>query len=167
MTDPMIVASRRKQVRSAPVSGEASRSWRVLGWIGLVFLVVGGTDFAMVWIPARFGVAEWEFGAVSQSFNGLPILLLGLGFLTVAADVADRRWFATVALGGSVVLLLCVTGGALLWARHVQLALEAAPAGAQLDIRKAVAKTLVQAVTYSVALSSLVWYLWSNARRKA
>jgi hypothetical protein len=96
VSDPKIVASGRNQVHPGSVPSDSSGSWAVLGWIGLAFLVVGGSDFALVWFPLNFGNPEWEFGTVTQSFNGLPILLLGLGLLVAGADQVGRRWWGEV-----------------------------------------------------------------------
>jgi len=165
VNDPKIVASGKKQVHPGSVPADSSQSWLVLGWIGLVFLVVGGSDFLLVWIPPQFGVREWEFGAVTQSFNGLPILLLGLGLLIVAADEGERRWWATLGVAGSLVLLLWVLAGTVLWSLNVSLALETVPEQLELDVRRAVAKTLLQAVSYSAALAFLAWKGWTARGR--
>jgi len=165
VSDPKIVASAKNQRHPGSVPRDTSRSWLVLGWIGLVFLVVGGADFLLVWIPPNFGSPEWEFGTVTQSFNGLPILLLGLGLLTVASEQAVRRWWGALGVVGSVVLLVWVLVGAVLWALNVSLALETVPAELALDIQRAVVKTLVQAIAYTLGLSYLVWRAWATARR--
>lgn len=134
----------------------SSRSWLILGWIGLAFLIVGGMDFALAWIPPRFGVREWEFATVTQSFNGLPILLLGVGLLTVASEETDRRWWGLVGSAASAVLLLWVLLGAVIWAMSVSIALETAPENVAVTVRKAIAKTAVQAVVYIAAFALLL-----------
>jgi len=164
VSDPKIVASARNQVHPGSVPRDSSRSWLVLGWIGLVFLTVGGVDFALTWIPPNFGSPEWEFGTVTQSFNGLPILLLGLGLLTVASEQGERRWWGTFGMVGSAGLLVWVLVGAVLWSRTVSLALETVPAEVELDIQRSVAKTLVQAIAYTLALSYLAWRGWTLGR---
>jgi hypothetical protein len=132
-----------------------------------VFLVVGGADFVFTWVPLNFGVPEWEFGTVTQSFNGLPVLLLGLGLLLVASNEVERRWWELLGMGAAAVLLLWVLFGAVLWMSNVQLALDAAPAEALSAIREAVARTAVQAVAYSAALAYLVVKGWLSMRAGA
>jgi len=121
---------------------------------------VGGLDFVLVWIPPSFGSPEWEFGTVTQSFNGLPILLLGIGLLTVAAEQVERRWWGLVALGFSSVLLLWILVGAIVWALNVPVALEAAPSEISGTIRESMVKTAVQAVAYSTALAYVIGRTW-------
>lgn len=164
MSDPKIVASAKNQDRPRTVPRDSSRSWLVLGWIGLAFLMVGGADFALTWFPPQFGNPEWEFGTVTQSFNGLPILLLGLGLLTVAAESTGRRWWGLVGLGASSVLMLWVLVGAVLWGLNVSLALDMVPEQLELGVRRAVALTLIQSVTYSSALAYLAWKGWTAQR---
>ena len=165
MSDPKIVASAKEQSRWAPAeSRESRRGWAVLGWIGLAFLVVGGMDFALVWFPFRFGNREWEFATVTQSFNGLPILLLGVGLLVVASERLERRWWGLVGLGVAVVLLVWILAGAALWAANVSLALSTVPEELRVGIQRAVAKTAVQSVVYVAVLTYLAVSMW-RARR--
>ena len=164
MSDPKIVASGRNQVHPGSVRSGSRQSWLVLGWIGLVFLVVGGSDFALVWFPLNFGNPEWEFGTVTQSFNGLPILLLGLGLLTAAAKEVERRWWGLLALGAALGLLLWVLVAFVFWATNVSLALETVPDDLELGIQRAIAKTLLQSVAYSVGLGYLVRRTWAVAK---
>jgi len=167
VSDPKIVASAKNQVHPGSVPPDSSRSWLVLGWIGLVFLVVGGLDFLLTWIPLNFGVPEWEFGTVTQSFNGLPILLLGIGLLTVAAEQVERSWWELLGLGISAVLLLWILLGAIVWALNVPIALDAAPAEILGTVRESMVKTAVQAVAYSAALAYLIGRTWLSRRGSA
>lgn len=160
MSDPKIVASAKNQVHPGSVPRDSSRSWLVLGWIGLVFLVVGGFDFLLLWLPLDLGNAEWEFATVTQSFNGLPILLLGFALLTVAAEASDRRWWQLIGLGGSMVMLLWILVGAVLWGLNVSIALGTVPPEIEVGIRRAVAKTAVQSLAYTLAFGYLMRYGW-------
>jgi hypothetical protein len=97
----------------------------------------------------------------------LPILLLGLGLLVAGADQVGRRWWGTLGLGAAVGLLLWVLMGFVIWANRVSLALETVPDELEVGIQRAVAKTLVQAITYSAALGYLAWKGWAVAKGKA
>jgi hypothetical protein len=156
VSDPKIVASGKKQVHPGSVPRDSSQSWLVLGWIGLVFLVVGGSDFLFTWIPLNLGVPEWEFGTVTQSFNGLPILLLGLGLLTTASEEVGRGWWGLLGLGASALTLVWVSVGAVLWSLNVSIALETVPENLSGPVREAVVKTALQAAVYVLALGYLV-----------
>lgn len=167
MSDSKIVASAKQVRHGGSMQPDSRRSWLILGWIGLAFLVVGGTDFLLTWIPVDFGNQEWEFGTVTQSFNGLPILLLGVGLLTVAAKAVERRWWELLGLGASALLLAWVVAGAVLWSLNLSLALEMVPQELEIGVRRAVAQTLVQCVTYTLALSYLTLKGWTAVRSKS
>jgi hypothetical protein len=160
VSDPKIVASAKEQRRAPPESVESGQAWAMLGWIGIAFLVVGGADFVLTWIPPDFGNREWEFGTVTASFNGLPILLLGLGLLIAASQQMGRRWWGTLGMVGSVGLLLWVLVGIALWASNIQLALQTVPDELAVGVQRALVKTLVQSVVYTLALVYLMFRSW-------
>lgn len=167
MNDPKIVASGKDAGRRAPVgAADEVGTWAALGWIGLVFLLVGGADFALVWFPASFGAREWEFATVTQSFNGLPILLLGVGLLMVASEQVDRRWWWYLAVGASALLLLWVLVGVALWTSNVGLALQTVPDELRGGIGKAVVRTTIQAIAYPVLLVYLLKRAWIGGRAR-
>lgn len=131
--------------------------WALLGWMGLTFLVVGGFDFALTWFPTDFGNPEWEFGTVTQSFNGLPIVVLGLGLLLASSILTDRTWLSWVAAAGAFGLLVWVLLGAVVWTFTVPVALSGTPQEVLLGLQKAIAKTAMQSVLYSVLLGYMTW----------
>ena len=149
------------EVHAAPA--RLSGAWGLLVPTGLVFALVGAADLALVWYPLGFGQAEWEFGSVTSMLNGLPVLVMGLAFLGMAAVAGGRRWAGR---GIALVLgLLAVTvvlmGG--LYATTVPIALKAAPnAMVALGLKKAIAKTTIQAAAYPVLL---VWMAVATWRR--
>lgn len=168
MKEPMIVASAKGQGRgSSALPEDSTQAWLVLGWIGLVFLTVGGVDFALVWFPPNFGIREWEFATVTQSFNGLPILLLGVGLLTVAGERTERRWWGLLGSGAALVLLVWVLAGFALWALNVSVALATVPEGLALSLQKAVGKTLLQSLVYAAVLLYLVRRAWLKKKSGA
>ena len=123
-------------------------------------MTVGGVDFALVWFPTNFGNREWQFATGAQSFNGLPILLLGLGFLTVAAEQVDRRWWGMLGVGFALVLLVWMLVGIALWANNVSLALGTVPEELALGIQKSILKTMVQSLVYPAILVYLLRRGW-------
>src|SRR5688500_14816844 len=64
---------------------------RPAGWFGLLFLVIGIGDMALVWYPLRPGNPTWEFGAIQLSFSTLPVLTIGLGACMIAALAGGNR----------------------------------------------------------------------------
>lgn len=165
MNEPMIVASAKD--RGAAMSEDSTQAWLVLGWIGLAFLVVGGFDFALAWFPMNFGMREWVFGTVTQSFNGLPILVLGVGLLTVASGQTQRRWWGLLGFGVTLLLLVWVLAAFVLWAGNVSLAMETVPEELALGVQRAIAKTLVQSLVYPAVLVYLLRRTWVANRSVA
>ena len=165
MNDPKIVASSRDRGRRASAQVEGPLAWAVLGWIGLAFLVVGGSDFALTWFPLDLGNPEWKFGTVTASFNGLPILMLGVGFLVVASQELGRRWWGTLGLSVGVVLAVWILVGLALWSGTVSLALQTVPDELRTGVRRAVAKTLLQSVCFEAFLVYLIWRATVGWRR--
>jgi hypothetical protein len=154
LSTPRIVAATGDAKRNRPV--DHPRAWAVLGWTALAFLVVGGFDFALTWYPPDFGNREWEFGTVTASLNGLPILLIGIALLLAASIQTGRRWWAILATVASLVMLVWVAVGAVLWATNVPLALESVPPELAVGIKKSLAKTVVQSVVYPLVLTFLL-----------
>ena len=154
MNAPRIVASAGERKKPRPI--DSSQTWYLLGWTALAFLVVGGVDFALTWYPPDFGNREWEFGTVTASLNGLPILLLGITLLLAASLRTGRRWWAVLSLVGSLVMLLWVAVGAVLWATNVPLALRSVPPELATGITKALTKTVVQSLVYPLLLAFLL-----------
>lgn len=125
--------------------------------VGAVLAVVGAVDVALVWYPARFGVAEFEFASVAASLNSMPVVTLGLGLVVAASSALESRALAwtTVILAVAVALLLLVS--MVLFGLTVPLALQAEVEPIILTgIKKQVAKSSVQLAAYAVAYVLLV-----------
>jgi len=151
---PRIFASAGEPKKPRPI--DSSQTWYLLGWTALAFLLVGGVDFALTWYPPDFGNREWEFGTVTASLNGMPILLLGISLLLGASLRTGRRWWAVLALVASLVMLLWVVVGAVLWATNIPLALRSVPDQLALGIKKSLVKTVVQSLVYPLILAFLM-----------
>jgi hypothetical protein len=124
----------------------------------MAFFVLGAMDVALTWYPTDFGNREWEFATVTASFNGMPILLLGLTMVVVAAGLAGRRWWA---LSGTVVglgLVIFVLVAAGLWATNVPLAMEAVEGVVLTGLKKALVKTTIQSILYPVVLVVIAFH---------
>lgn len=133
------------------------RTWALLGWVGLTFLVVGGFDYALTWFPTDFGNREWEFGTVIASLNGLPVPVIGLGLLLASSIQTDRRWLAWLATIGAFGFLAWVLLGIVLWFGTTPIALSSTPVEVLTGVKKAIAKSAVQSLAYPAILGFLSW----------
>ncbi len=124
-------------------------AWRVLGWIGLSFTILGLLDIALGWYPPAFGNPEWEFGTISGSLNALAIPMLGL-YLVLASAIArsDRRAARTVAVVMGL-LLLILLGLGVLYLTVVPLAIKSVAGNALVAL--GMKKAIVKAVTLGMA----------------
>lgn len=139
-------------------------AWGLLVPAGLTFTLVGAADLALVWYPLGFGSAEWEFGSVTSMLNGLPVLVMGLAFLGMAAVAAGRRWAGRGIATVLVLLALTVVLMGGLYATTVPIALKAAPNPlVALGLKKAIAKTTIQAAVYPVLLLWMAIATWRRS----
>jgi hypothetical protein len=131
-------------------------AWTLLGWVGLALVLVGGTDIALTWYPPNIGSPEWEFATVTASLNGLPSLTLGFALLLGNTVAHGRRWGVLVVASVFVLLALYVLFAAFLYATNVPMALSSIQDPLILTgLKKAIAKTSVQVVVYSLLFGFL------------
>jgi hypothetical protein len=138
----------------------------VLGVAGLALLLVGMADLVLTWYPTSFGNREWEFGTVTATLNGVPVVLMGTVFVYLA--VADAGMVKTTRLLGvlcmvAAVLVIAMAG---LYLTNVPLAMQAVQGPLLTGIKKAVAKTLVQVVVYPPTFAFLAWRALRHFRVK-
>ncbi len=142
------------------VAPSAERGWRILGWFGLLLLLIGLGDVASNLYKPSFGSAEWEFATIGRALGALPLLTMGLG--VVAASLAARgvRWGVILTGVGSLVLGLLVVGAYLIFLTDVPLALRStASTAAAIPIRRAVIRTSILGLGFSVGYVAGAWVL--------
>ncbi len=123
----------------------------------VLFFVVGLTDMLTQLYPMALGSPEWEFGTYSSMMDSLPLLTMGLGFLTVFAIARSQRVLAKVAGTLFILLALFIFAGAFLYATNVPQALRVNPRSpVQTGIKKAVSKAALQTTIYPIA------FLWAG-----
>jgi hypothetical protein len=138
------VSSSRRRLAPAPDYG-----WYLRGWLGLVFVIVGGSTLAMMWYPVLIGNPQWEFGTVSSMYDNLPITALGLGLLLGAGVARGVRWWTRIAAVLFLLLAVIVIGGLVLYATNIPLALRSvADPLARSGLKRAIVKALLQGVLY-------------------
>ncbi len=133
-------------------------------WLGLAFLLVGGVDIALTWLPTHFGAREWEFGTATNVLNSFPVPLMGLGAMLWSTQERRRRWMAALGLAAALLLLLSILLGLVLWGTGIPLAIHSAPAQAAPGLKKALIKTSIQVVVYSVLLVYMIRRAWQAMR---
>ncbi len=123
--------------------------------VGLAFLLAGGADLVLTWLPVAFGSAEWEFGTITQTLNGLPVPTLGLLLVGLWGAATARRWVVLSAGIIWAVLALWVLGMGGLYGLTIPVALKSTSSSLiLLGLKKSIARSLVQVVAYAGA------YFW-------
>ena len=152
------MASPRVLVREDERSGRSylppapDFGWQVIGWLGVTFLLVGGLDIALAWYPFNLGNAEWEFGTISQTFDGLPVVTMGLA-LCLGAAIA-RGWRQGVRLFGILFLVAAVLiiAALVIYGLNLPLAFKSVQNPLlRTGLKKAVTKAIGQGVFYPAA----------------
>jgi hypothetical protein len=127
-------------------------SWKLLGWLGLAYLIMSLIDLALGWYPVRFGTPEWEFGTVSATINGLAIPTLAL-YLMLGSAVAREN--AKIVKAISIVMVVLAIFLAILFVLYltsVPLALRAVASNAIIaqGMKKAIAKAVTLFLGYEI-----------------
>src|SRR5690606_35092010 len=134
---------------AAPRVPDARGAWSVAAALGAALALIGWTDVLLVWLPFRPTSPEWEVGAISATFAGMPLGTLGLGILTAAA--AARGWRRALRVLAVLFWLLTATVAVLtvIYALDAVVAWRGAPPQAGPALKIAVTKSAVFAVTYA------------------
>jgi hypothetical protein len=166
MPPETILTGRKDEFRAVP-SSDPSTGRAIWAWVGLAFLIVGGTDLLLTWFPLKFGNQAWEFGSTTSALNGLPVPVLGLAAMLWAAGEGRRRWLAGLALAAATLMLLGILVALVLWATGIPLALRSVPGQLGVGLKRALVKTSIQAVVYPVLLVVMIVRSWRLVRRSA
>jgi hypothetical protein len=127
-----------------------TEAWRVLGWLGLAFLVMSMIDIVLGWYPVRFGTPEWEFGTISATVAALSIPTLGLYLMLCSAISRERAGVAKAVGIAMIVMAVFLLGMAILYLTTVPLALKSVRTNdmASAALKKAVLKWLILFIGY-------------------
>lgn len=148
--------------RATPMGGEmAWATWALVGW---ALVIVGFIDIAMLYFPARLASVDWEFGTISGTVDGMPLMTIGMGAITAAAAARGRRgWMRAISVAQLVVtLVLLVLLG--IYASDIPVALRAVEPALQPTLTKAIIKTVVMGGVYVVLYVSLGVWTWRRSR---
>lgn len=147
----ILIDSSAGSSRPRTLQPDTGVAWRWIGWFALVLTVAGVADWVLAWIPLRLGSPEWEFGTVTASFGGLPLVTMGFAGLLGSAFARGKRW-QIIATGWIVLFFaLLIVGALLLFILDVPIALRVVQGPARLGILKATAKTVMLGVLFSTA----------------
>ena len=152
MAAPRMVISGQvseRSLRSVPRRIDPDYAWTLLGYIGIAFVIIGSLDIGLAWFPFALGSAEWEFGTIGASLNGLP--LPGLGLMLILAGGVARESTIQIRIAAiasaALVVLLVVLGFLYVTVIPVALA-EVQNAVVRAGLMKSIVKALALLVIY-------------------
>jgi hypothetical protein len=148
MTSPILVDEGKRVPRRDLLAPAPGAAWRWVGWISVALLLVGATDFLLVWYPLAFGSVDWEFASVATSFSGLPLVTIGLVGILGTALALGKRWLIVTSVALNLMAGVVVVGLLLLFLTVVPMALRVAEPPIGTGIKKAIVKTLVIGVVF-------------------
>lgn len=143
-------------------------AWRIVGLLGLGFLIVGVLDLGLAWIPLGLGSPEWEFGTIASTLNGLPVLTMGIALVVASAFVGSHRRTLRMLAVAAVLLMALLVLCAVLFVTVAPVALRGAPnAVVQSNVMKVVIKGGVLLLVYLVLYGWLGFHAWRRSRELA
>lgn len=131
-------------------------AWNVLKWTGLAFVGLGSVDLVLAWFPLGFGNAEWEFGTISASLNGLALPTLGLLLILASAIRLDQGLVRKCLAVLLALLSVCLLAAAAMYFTVVPLALQQAKAN--LLVESGLQKAAVKAGAFFAVYVALFAY---------
>jgi hypothetical protein len=145
----VVVQADRKALH--PISVSAPRTaWKLFGWLGLIFVVIGAVDLALHWYPTAFKQPEWEFGTVANSVATLPLMTIGLTIMLASFLARGSRVGVMVMCVVFVLVLLFLIAAYLLFLSDVPLALRAAQGPVAITIKKSIVRTSAMALAFGI-----------------
>jgi len=140
--------------------------WQSMVLVGFLLAAVGMLDLIQLWVPLQLGIPEWEYGTASSFFDQFPAVGLGLALMMGGSLALGWRWSAR-SLG---VLCLALAIGmwlvASIYLTVVPFVFKAVREPVALTgVKKGLAKTLVQALVYPLALLWLAGLAWWGTRQ--
>ncbi len=143
----------------------SARIWQILWVLGLVLFVAGTIDVALGIYPLDVGTPEWEFAAVANFLNRLPLAAVGLGMALAAALARGRTVTSVVA---AVALLLMATTVAMLtvlFLTSLPVVIQGQTGTARTALLRGAGKGAVQGLVYTFGFAGVAVYAVRGALR--
>jgi hypothetical protein len=136
---------------------------RIAIGVGLGLTIIGLTDVALLWIPPRFGSIEWEFDALTSTFESLTLVTFGLSLLAAGFLTRGTKAGLYTVSALFTLLLFVVLGAIALFGLNAPVAYRGTPALVRPTMKLILIKTSLLALIYLVLYS----YLASSAFKLA
>jgi hypothetical protein len=135
-------------------------STQILGAAGFLLLVVSWTHLVTTFIPYRFGIAAWEYAAVTQSIDVMPLGVVGLALAATASITNGWRRRSRILIVLCGLMVLALGGMVALVALDLPIAWKAVPASMHRDLVKSSIKAVSFAILFGwfeIWVARLLW----------
>ena len=129
---------------------DVPKAWQWLGLFSVVLFLAGFSDWMIAWIPFRLGTLEWEFGTITATLAGLPLVTIGLGGMLASALARGIKWQIISTACLILFFALVIVAALVIFLLDVPAAMRSVEGVARLGIQKAIAKNLSLGVLFSV-----------------
>lgn len=149
----------RRSVRAGTVP------WRLIGFAGLTFALVGWTDVLLLGYPLRIGRPDWEFATVSGMFDALPLATIGTLLIVAWLHVDGTRLWRRLAGSGLVLIVVGLCAAFVLFGLSFATGLGAVDGDTQWILVRAGIKTSVAACVYVILYILMALSLFRASRK--
>lgn len=152
----------------ATLAPSSERGWSILGWFGLLLLLMGLGDIGSNLYQPSFGSAQWEFTTIAMVLGALPLVTIGLAALSASFVARGIRWGA-VTLGVVLVVFgIAVALTYLVFLSDVPLALQSsAGRPAAVMIRRVVIRASILGLGFSVGYLAAAYVLLKSLKGRS
>jgi hypothetical protein len=148
---PHVVIQADRRARDPISIGAPKTAWQMFGWLGVLLVVLGGSDVLSQWFATAFQSREWAFGTAAATISSLPLLTIGLVVLLGSFLARGKREAVTVMGVLFLLLFMAVAAILALFALDVPLALHAPDGASVAAARRAIVRTAVMGGSDEVA----------------
>jgi hypothetical protein len=156
MAEAPVIMGKRDD-RGAPWVAKPETGWNILRILGLIMVMAGGIDLALLWYPSRMGTPEWEFATIGLFVAGLPVITMGfLALALYGVGTSSRGWLLTIGIV-AILMMTALIVLAVIYATTVPLALRSVSLEIKVGIKKSILKSTVQFIGYGLGYLALGW----------
>jgi hypothetical protein len=152
----------KKGTAAAVLQSPERTGARLLVTLGGAIALYELVRVGLLWFPPQLGIAAWEFGTVTETFDVLPLLTIGATLMALGVVQRPgvrpgtvRTWAVAFAFAAVFVLL-----AARLYVRSIPTVLAEAPGEALVALRRSIIETgtaITVSTIASLVVSILLW----------
>lgn len=147
-------------MKERDVVADQRTAWAMLVALGVILSLVGLLDLGLLFFPPRWASLDWEFGTISATIEGLPLLTVGLGLMTVGSVARGRTGWMRLLSIAFILLALVIITLLVVFALDVPVAMRAVQAAGRETLLKTIAKAGGMGFLYVIMYAALGVWTW-------